>query len=84
MRVIEIIESRRWVNKQTGQTASIYGAVPWTIQNEKNHWCIETIGYTWKMSNGTVGLGRRPAETYEEARKIADAVNQLTKGGSSD
>lgn len=74
MRVIEVIESRRWKGPN-GRTASLYGACPWTSDAEKSQWTLETVGWTWRMSNGTIGLGRVPAKTYEEAVAIMDAVN---------
>lgn len=63
MKVIEVIESKRWKNTKTGQTASICGAVPY--QGDQGHWIIETVGWTWRLDNGTVGLGRMPAKTRQ-------------------
>jgi hypothetical protein len=31
---------------------------------------LETSGWTWECSNGTIGLGRFPAETKEEAEEV--------------
>jgi hypothetical protein len=68
----EIIESKRWKHS-SGLTASIYGAVPWTSEADKNNWTIETIGFTLRnIKTGTVGIGRKPFETYQ------DAVNFLS------
>ena len=75
MKILEVIESRRWTNKLTGQTASIYGAVPWTNPVDKDQWSIETVGYTWRLDNGTVGLGRKPVATKIEAEKIMENFN---------
>lgn len=75
MKVIEVIESKRWRNTKTGQTASIYGAVPY--QGDQGPWIIETIGFTWRLDNGTVGLGRMPAKTRAEAEEIMRKVNNL-------
>ncbi len=74
--VLRVIPSRRWRHK-SGRTASIYGAVPWTGApgNTKADWTMETSGWTWENRNGTIGLGRAPAETFEEAEKIMNKVN---------
>ena len=76
MKIIEIIESRRWINSQTGATASIYGSAPYTSESDKRNWSIETIGFTWRLSNGTVGLSRTPAKTREEAKQVMRAFNE--------
>lgn len=75
MRVIEVIESKRWRNVNTNATASIYGAVPYTSDADKPNWIIETVGWTWRNDNGTVGLGRAPAKTREEALEVMQRVN---------
>lgn len=70
-----IIEARQWHNKTSGRTASIYGAIPWTSQTEAANWHIETIGWTVKDNkNGTIGLGRRPFQTFEEAQAWIDGL----------
>ena len=76
-RIIEVIESKQWRNTKTGQTASIYGALPYCSETEKENWIIEKRGYTWKRSDGTVGLGRKPAKTYEEAVGVMEKINAL-------
>ena len=78
MRVIEVIPARRWVNKVTGQTASIYGAAPYVSDADKVNWAIEESGWTWLMDNGTVGLGRIPAATKDEALAVMARVNGRT------
>ena len=75
MKVTEIIESRKWFNIKTEQTASIFGSVPYYSEVDKPNWIIKATGYTWKLDNGTVGLGRVPAKTYEEAKEVMDRVN---------
>jgi hypothetical protein len=75
MRIIEVIESKRWRHTPSGRTASIYGAVPWTQEADKANWAIETIGWTWRLDNGTIGLGRAPAATREQAEQIMRALN---------
>lgn len=75
MRIIEIVESKYWLNIKTKQTASIYGAVPYSNESNKQDWTIVTRGYTWRLDNGTIGLGRMPVKTYDEAKQIMDAFN---------
>lgn len=36
---------------------------------------IESRGYTWRRKDGTIGLGRQPTKTYEEARELMDLIN---------
>lgn len=76
MKILEVIESKRWVNKLTGRTASIYGAVPYTGESDKPNWSIEKVGYTWRLDNGTIGLGRQAAKTREEALQFMVAYNE--------
>lgn len=69
-----IIESRVWVNAVTGQRASVYGAVPYTSERECGQWALQTVGWTVRNNhNGTVGIGRRPWDTREEAQEWVDA-----------
>jgi hypothetical protein len=74
--VLRVIPAKRW-RKNTGQTASVYGSVPWTGApgNRKEDWHMEESGWTWENRNGTVGLGRVPAATREEAEEIMRRVN---------
>lgn len=67
MKILEVIESRAWQNKNTGQKVSIYGALPYTTQAGKLNWELITTGWTWRLDNGTVGLGCIPAKTRSEA-----------------
>lgn len=76
--IMKIIESKHWLNKKTGQTASIYGAVPYN-NDDKNDWEIVVRGFTWLKKDGTIGLGRVPAETYEEAIEVMNIINGLYK-----
>ncbi len=71
MKILKVIESRRW-RHVSGRTASIYGACPWTGApgDRESDWTLETSGWTWENENGTVGLGRVPVDTREEAEAI--------------
>jgi len=62
----EVIESKRWIHK-SGATASIYGAAPWTDESDRCNWEVEKVGYTIQWEDGTVGMGRKPFESKEEA-----------------
>lgn len=76
MRIVEIIDSKRWRNSVTGATASIYGAVPWINASDSPQWVIETVGYTWRLDNGTIGLGRVPAKTMHKAIEVMERFNK--------
>ncbi len=76
MKIIKVIPSRHWRNTKTQATASIYGAAPYNSDADKANWVIEVSGYTWLNDNGTIGLGRMPAATLEEAVEIMDKYNQ--------
>lgn len=76
--ITDVIPSRVWVNKRNGRTASIYGSVPWLSQAEKEEWEMKTRGWTWKLNDGTVGLGRVPAKTREEAVELMERFNSRT------
>jgi len=72
----KVIQSRHWKNTKTGQTASIYGACPWTSDADKVNWTKELVGWTWEdTKNGTIGIGRRPVATLEEAEEVANKLN---------
>jgi len=72
----EAIESRRWFNRKTGATASIYGSTPYISAADKPNWSIKTVGYTVRDNQtGTIGTGRTPVATPPEAQAIADKLN---------
>ena len=75
MNILSVIESRQWVHLTTGQIGSPYGACPWTSVADRANWALRCTGYTWYLSNGTVGLGRRPVATRAEAEEIMRAHN---------
>ncbi len=71
-----VIPSRAWRHKDTGQFASLYGAVPWTSSIDERNW--ETVTRGWTVRNertGTVGIGRVPWKTEAEAQEWADREN---------
>lgn len=64
---IEIIPARILVNKFTGRKVSPYGAHP-----GGEGWELQTEGWTWKdVRTGSIGMGRRPVATEEEAIEMA-------------
>lgn len=71
--VAEVIKARRWRNTETGATASFYGAVPW--HGTQGAWIVEEWGWTWRLTQGGIGLGRAPAKTEAEAIEIMKRVN---------
>lgn len=72
--IVRVIEARQW-RGQMGRTASVYGANPWTCESDRKLWALARVGWTWECSDGTVGLGRAPVATREEAQAIMDRVN---------
>ena len=63
----EIIESKQW-QCTDGRTASIYGACPYVSDADKANWTIKAVGFTVRnMKTGTVGIGRKPFATFDEA-----------------
>lgn len=74
----EVIEARRWkhtgnaAQPATGRTASVYGSVPWVSEADRSAWTLEVVGYTIKHPDGTVGIGRPPFATREEAQAWVD------------
>lgn len=73
----EIIPSKRWENKTTGATASIYGAAPWTGArgDRQEDWEMKTVGWTVRWSDGTIGIGRQPFQSRREAQDWLDKYN---------
>lgn len=69
-----VIESKCW-RHVSGRTASIYGAAPWTDPADKPNWSIQTRGWTIKNPDGTIGCGRPPCKTFEEAQALATRLN---------
>ena len=59
----------------TGKTASLYGSVPWVCEADRAQWEVETLGWTWRTSEGTIGLGRAPEPTKSGAERVAAKIN---------
>jgi len=75
--ILAVIPSYVCRHKATGRTASPYGAAPWTGAkgDEEEDWESIQAGWTWLRADGTVGLGRKPAATYDEAVKVMEEIN---------
>ena len=67
----KVVESKMWKHKNTGVTASLFGAVPWSGQpgDEKKDWSLENVGWTIQWDDGTTGIGRKPFQTKAEAEE---------------
>lgn len=64
----EVIPSVRWFHKPTGRTASVYGSCPWFDGTAEADWERQVTGFTVRDNRrNTVGIGRKPWETREEA-----------------
>lgn len=77
-----VIPSRRW-RHSSGRTASLYGASPWTSQADRANWQIEESGFTIQNPDGTIGCGKPPSATREEAQALADRLNARNFQGMS-
>ena len=65
--MFDIVESKRWVSND-GRTASVFGAVPWLSDSEREQWRVQVVGFTVQHKRtGTVGIGRKPWDTLQEA-----------------
>ena len=71
---VRVVESKSWKHKVTGRRVSPYGAVPWTTEADRSNWELITDGFTWEMSNGTVGMCRQPAKSREEAERVMRVI----------
>lgn len=71
-----VIVSKVW-RHTSGRTASIYGSCPWTNDWDKPNWSVVERGYTIRNADGTVGCGRPPCATREEAQALADRLNAV-------
>jgi hypothetical protein len=73
--IYEATPSRLW-RRDDGRTASPYGACPWTSKAEAARWKLERVGWTVRDNQtGTIGLGRVPFKTEEEAQEMASRLN---------
>ena len=73
--ITEVIESKRWKNKTTGHMVSIFGSVPWVNDADRDNWVMVSVGWTWRHRDGSIGLGKTPAKTRDDAIKEMDRIN---------
>lgn len=74
MIIARVVEHRYW-RHTSGATASLRGAVPYTSEAGRAEWTVVRAGWVWQYENGTVGNGRAPFATEEEARAGMVAEN---------
>lgn len=76
----EVIPCRYWENAHTKQKVSLYGAVPYQSNAEAEGWSIVTKGFTIRDNvRSTVGVGRKPFETAEEANTFVAGLEARFK-----
>jgi hypothetical protein len=72
----KVIESKHWI-RDDGITASLYGSCPWYSDTERSRWKVESRGWTiHDTKTNTVGLGRKPFITKEEAETFVNKLNK--------
>ena len=70
----EVIPSRVY-KREDGLKASIYGACPWNSDAEKARWQCVVQGWTVRDNHSnTVGMGRPPFATKEEAEAFVTRI----------
>lgn len=75
-----IVPSRYWLNEKTKTKASIFGSTPWSSASDKVNWTLTTTGYTIRDNrNGTIGMGKQPARTLQEAQIRLQALEALDR-----
>ena len=68
---------RVWQHQETGQRASIHGAVPYQSETKKKLWSVVEAGWTvFDTYNNTYGCGRYPFATEELAKEFCDKFNK--------
>ena len=73
----QVETAKKWVNTN-GQTASIYGAVPYTSEEDKKNWKIIDVGYTIRDNKtNTVGIGKQPFQSIYDVALIVTNLNIL-------
>ena len=67
----DVIPSKAWRNKTTGQKVSPYGAAPWQSPSERGNWELIDQGFTIRDNKlNTVGMGRPPFKTAQDAQAL--------------
>lgn len=72
----EVIPYRVWL-RDDGKQASLYGAVPYLSDAEKARWQVVERGWTVRDNHfNTVGMGRTPFATREEAQAFITKITE--------
>ena len=75
----EVKKRLRWVNKETGQTASFHGAVPYTNEKEKDKWSVDASQYTIydtkQNTYGVYGLRHIDCTSKKEVDALCKELN---------
>jgi hypothetical protein len=71
------VEPYRFWLHTSGRRASLFGALPWTSEADKQNWTLTEKGFTIKNPDGTRGCGRPPCDTFEEAQALAEKLNAI-------
>ena len=62
--------------RDDGRKASIYGACPWTSDEEKTRWQLVNNGFTvYDAHFNTYGLGRPPFKSISDAESFVAKIN---------
>jgi len=65
-----------------GSTASIFGACPYTSEDDKKNWSMVEVGYTIRDNKrNTVGLGIKPFKSKYDAVVVVCNLNLLVQQG---
>lgn len=80
----EIVRASMWV-RDDGATASIYGSAPWTSEEERARWALESRGWTVRNPHtGEVGAMRKPWPTRAEAEAAVATMPPPSRIGIGD
>lgn len=75
----EIVPSRFWKNKITGSTASLYGAVPYTNEADRQNWEIVSNGFVWKDRKTNTYHGQSGQTELQVAERLSRFTNDFAK-----
>lgn len=74
---LSIVPHRIWKHTD-GRTVSIFGAVPYTNNNEDRAWAVVAAGFTvYNSQANTYGIGRAPFESQAEGQAWLDNQRKL-------
>lgn len=81
MKRYEAVARRYYRNLNTGLTASIYGAAPWTSEADAKNWRVMENGWTVhdRVSNTTGVYACPPGSSKEHAEAVAERLNTMAE-----